>query len=191
MSACEDQQSTIMLDVYGELNAEERLRLEQHLEICEGCRKERLQMLEVIGKINTTMESPKLSATEAKRITNSITWKLNHTRSRKWWPQIFTYRPSRVIPAMAAVSILIVIASILGYNAFLADNQFQPTASIQAEQLSAQDFEIIQNLDLLREMEAIQKLVQAVDQKSINPPADNSFNDTQGMKNIIYGEHYA
>lgn len=191
MSACEDQKSTIMLDVYGELNAEERARLEQHLEICEGCRKKRLHMLGLIGKIKTTMDAPELSATEAKKMTKTITWKLNHKRNLKWWSQIFAYSPSRLIPAVAAASLLIVIASILGYHTFLADNQFQPTASIQAEQLSAQDFEIIQNLDLLRDMEAIQKLVQAVDQSPTSLPSVKPFDDTQGMRNRIYGEHYA
>ena len=191
MSACQDQQSTIMLDVYGDLDAEARAHLQQHLETCEGCRRERRHLLEVIGKTKTAMEPPQLSATEAKRMTNAVIWKLNHARHIKWWPPIFGYRPSRVIPALAAASILIVIASIIGYNTFTADHQYHSSASLQAEQLSPQDLEIIQNLDLLRDMEAIQKLVQAVDPSSTNPPADNSFNDTQGMKNTIYGEYHA
>jgi hypothetical protein len=191
MSACEDQKSTIMLDVYGELKDEERARLEQHLEICEGCRKEKWQMLEVIGQIKATMETPELSATEAKKMTKTITRKLNWARNLKWWSPIFTYSPSRLIPAVAAASILIVIASILGYNTFFANNQFQPTTSIQTEQLSAQDFEIIKNLDLLRDMEALHKLVQAVDQSPISPPTEKPIDDTQGMGNRMYGEHYA
>lgn len=191
MSACEDQKSIIMLDVYGELKDEERARLEQHLEICEGCRKEKRHMLQVIGQIKATMESRELSATDAKKMMNTITLKLNRARNLKWWSQIFTYSPSRLIPAVAAASILIVIASILGYNRFLANNQFQPTASIQTEQLSAQDFEIIQNLDLLRDMEALQKLVQAVDQSPTSSPTGKPIDDTQGMENRMYGEHYA
>ena len=191
MSACQDQKSSIILDVYGDLNAEARSRLKQHLEICEGCRKEKWHMLKVIGKLKATMQSPELSATEAKRMTNAIAWRLNHARHRKWWSPIFAYRPSRVIPALTAAGILIVIAGIVGYNIFTADHQYHSTASIQAEQLSSQDMEIIQNLDLLRDMEAIQKLVQAVDQSSISPPVDNSFDDTQGMKNTVYGELYA
>ena len=86
---------------------------------------------------------------------------------------------------------MILIAGIIGYNTFTADHQYHSSASLQAEQLSPQDLEIIQNLDLLRDMEAIQKLVQAVDPSSTNPPADNSFNDTRGMKNTIYGEYHA
>ena len=191
MNACEDQKSTIMLYVYGELGAEERQRLEQHLEICEGCRKEKLHMLGMIRRIKTTMESPELSATEAKEMTNTITWKLNRTPNLKWWSPIFAYRLSRVIPALAATITLIVIASIIGYNTFTADNQFPPTASIQPEQLSAQEMEIIQNLDLLRDMETLQKLVQAVDQLPTSLPIEKLFDDTQGMKNRIYGEHYA
>jgi anti-sigma factor RsiW len=191
MSACQDQQSTIMLDVYGDLDAETRAHLQQHLETCEDCRRERRHLLEVIGKTKAAIQPPELSATEAKRMTNAIIWKLNHARPLKWWPPIFAYRPSRVVPALAAASILIVIASIIGYNTFTADHQYHSSASLQAEQLSPQDLEIIQNLDLLRDMEALQKLVQAVDPSSTNPPADNSFNDTQGMKNIIYGEYHA
>jgi hypothetical protein len=191
MSACEDQKSTIMLYVYDELNAQERQRLEQHLEICEGCRKEKLHMLGMIRRIKTTMKPPKLSVTEAKEMTNTITWKLNRTPNLKWWSPIFACRPSRVIPALAAAIILIVIASIIGYKTFTVDTQFSPTASIQAEQLSAQELEIIQNLDLLRDMEALQKLVQAVDQSPTSLPIEKLFDDTQGMRNRIYGEHYA
>jgi hypothetical protein len=181
MSACQDQKSSIMLDVYGDLNAEARAHLQQHLESCEGCRKEKRHLLELIGKTKATLEPPELSAAEAKRMTNAITWKLNHARRLKWWSPIFAYRPSRVIPALAAASILIVIASVIGYNTFTADHQYHSSASLQAEQLSPQDFEIIQNLDLLRDMEAIQKLVRAVDPSLTNPPADNSFDDTQGV----------
>jgi hypothetical protein len=191
MNACQDKKSSIMLDVYGELNAEARARLQQHLEICEGCRKEKQHMLELIGKTRATMEPPKLSATEAKRMTNAIIWKLNHVRPLKWWSPIFSYRPSRVIPALAAAGILIVIASIIGYNIFTVDPQYHSTASLQAEQLSPQDLEIIQNLDLLRDMEAIQKLVQAVGPSLPNAPAENSFDDTQGTRDPIYVEHYA
>ena len=190
MSACESQKSSIILDVYGDLNVEERARLKKHLEICAGCRQERQQMLGLIGKIKTAIPSRELSTTEAKKMTNTIIWKLSRARSLNWWSQILAYRPSRLIPAVAAASIMIVIAGILGYNTFLANDQLQPTASIQSEQLSSQDLEIIKNLDLLRDMEAIQKLVQAVDQSSINPPADNSLDDTQGMRNTTYGKHY-
>jgi hypothetical protein len=171
-----------MLDVYGDLNAEARAHLQQHLEICESCRKEKRYLLELIGKTKATLEPPELSAAEAKRMTNAITWKLNHARQLKWWSPIFAYRPSRVIPALVAASILIVIASIIGYNTFTGDHQYHSSANLQAEQLSPQDLEIIQNLDLLRDMEAIQKLVRAVDPSSTNTPADSSFDDTQGVK---------
>ena len=191
MSACQDQKSSIMLDVYGELNAEARAHLQQHLEICEGCRNEKRHLQEVIGKTRATMEPPELSASEAKRMTNAITWKLNEDRRLKWWSPIFAYRPSRLIPALAAAGILIAFAGIIGYNTFTADHQYNSTAGLQAEELSPQDLEIIQNLDLLRDMEAIQKLVQAVDPSSTNPPTDSLFDDTQGTRNSIYGEHYA
>ena len=191
MSACESQKSSIMLDVYGDLSVAERARLKQHLEICEGCRRERQQMLGLIGTIKTAIPSRDLSTTEAKKMTNTIIWKLNRARSLNWWSQILAYSPSRLIPAVAAAGILIVIAGVLGYNIFLADDQLRPTASIQAEQLSSQDLEIIKNLDLLKDMEAIQKLVQAVGQSSPKPPEDNSFDDTRGMRNTLYGKHYA
>lgn len=191
MSACKNQKSTIMLDIYGELDAEERMRLQQHLEICEGCRKERQQMVGLMGKIKTTMKSPELSFTEAKRMANTILWRLNNARSPKWWSQIFATRPSRLIPALAAASILIVMAGIIGYNTFIADNKFRYSANVATEQLNSQDLEIINNLDLLRDMDAIQKLVQAVDQSPTNLPTDKTFDDTQGMKNGIYGGDYA
>jgi hypothetical protein len=191
MSACQDQKSSIMLDVYGELNAEARAYLQQHLEVCEGCRNEKRHLLAVIGKTKAAMEPPGLSATEARRMTNAITWKLNEARRLKWWSPIFAYRPLRIIPALAAAGILIVFAGIMGYNTFIADHQYHTTAGLQAEELSPQDLEIIQNLDLLREMEAIQKLVQVIDPSSTNPPADDLFDDTQGIRNTIDGEHYA
>jgi hypothetical protein len=53
------------------------------------------------------------------------------------------------------------------------------------------DLQIIENLDLLREMEDIQKLIKAVDKQPNGLPSGNINRDTQGMRHNVYGKKIA
>ena len=58
MKACPDRKKTLWLDVYGELDPNDRIAWEKHLEGCEGCRLKRQQLLQLLGKVRAAMTMP-------------------------------------------------------------------------------------------------------------------------------------
>lgn len=191
MNACHDQKTNLLLDVYGELDEEARVSLNHHLETCDVCRQERQQILSLLRKVKKTMDPPELSAAEAQIMADNIKLKLkNGHKIKRWWQDSIS-RPMRFIPAFAAACILIVIAGIIGYSKLKDGAEFHVSTIIQAEQLTEKDLEIIRNLDLLKEMDAIQKLVRIVDNAQDGQPSEENNNNTRGMRPNIYGESYA
>jgi hypothetical protein len=192
MKACRHQKETIMLDVYGELGAEARGRLENHLATCEACRQEHRHLENLIANLNSTMAPAQLAPEEVTRLAATVGAMLKKERERKWWqPNLALYGPKQLIPAMAAACVIIVISAIWIYSNVFNINEFQPTASLQEKQLLVNDLEIIENLDLLKEMEAIQKLVKAVDKPPNGPPSGTINQDSQGKRHNVYGKHFA
>ena len=189
MKACHHHKETIMLDVYGELETEARGRLENHLSTCEACRREHRHLENMIANLKTTMQPAQLSSVEIARLAATVNSRLQKERNKKWWrPNMAVYRPAQLIPALAAAGLIIVASAVWIYSSFSNINEFQPTASIQEEQLMVNDMQIIENLDLLKEMEAIQKLIKAVDKQPNGMPSGNNNRDTQGMRHNVYGK---
>jgi hypothetical protein len=83
------------------------------------------------------------------------------------------------------------MAAIVGYNLLRPEDAIQPRVGIQAHQFKKQDLELFQHLDLLKDMDSIQKLVQAVDDSTLPPAQEKDFRDSRGMNPVIYGEQYA
>lgn len=192
MKICHYHKESIMLDVYDELGSEARRRLENHLATCEACRRKHRHLENMIADLKTTMQPAPLPTDEVARLAATVNSRLHKERSRKWWrPEITSYRPAQLIPALAAACIVIVISAVWVYSSFFNTTEFQPTASIQEEQLMVNDLQIIKNLDLLKEMEAIQKLIRAVDKQPNGLPSGNINRDTQGMRHNVYGKQIA
>lgn len=191
MNTCHDQKTNLLLDVYGELDEEARVSLDHHLETCDDCRQERQQILGLLRKVKTTMDPPELSVAEARILTDNIKLKLkNGHKIKRWWQDSIS-QPMRFIPALAATCILIVIVGIIGYSKLKDGTEFNVSTIIQAEQLTEKDLEIIRNLDLLKEMDAIQKLVRVVDNNHNIQPSKENNHETRGMRQNIYGKRYA
>ena len=189
MKACHHHKETIMLDVYGELGTEARGRLKKHLATCEACRREHRHLENMIANLKTTMQPARLSSDEVARLAATVNARLQKERNKKWWhPNMAAYRPAHLVPALAAACLIIVVSAVWIYSSFSSINKFQPTASIQEEQLMVNDMQIIENLDLLKEMEAIQKLIKAVDKQPNDPPSGDINRDTQGMRHNVYGK---
>ena len=191
MNTCHDQKTNLLLDVYGELDEEARAGLNHHLETCDDCRQERQQILSMLRKVKTTMDPPELSAAEARILTDNIKLKLKNGHKIKQWWQDSISQPMRFIPALAATCILIFIVGIIGYSKLKDGTEFNVSTIIQAEQLTEKDLEIIRNLDLLKEMDAIQKLVRVVDNNHNIQPSEENNHETRGMRQNIYGKRYA
>jgi hypothetical protein len=76
--------------------------------------------------------------------------------------------PNRLIPALAAVALLIVAFGWFAINKVQSPSFFQNLSGLKSEeQMVAKDLEVIDNLELLEEMDTLRKLVQVVDNRDI------------------------
>jgi len=152
-SGCSLHSDSLMLDVLGE-PMDPRLRQEwdQHLAACAGCRHERAALRQVIGRVRLAARPPELSARGADAMAVAVAWKWRNERRKTDAPQRRGWLVWR--PFAAACALLAVVA--LGYRGVQEIIQPEPVADLQ-------DIEVIRHLDLLREMDTIEKLVEVVD----------------------------
>ena len=164
MKPCPHHKETLWLDVYGELDPNERPAWEKHLETCEGCRQERAQLLRLLQTVKVSMPSPALSREKAETLISSITRKLRSEREETWGRKRLWGMPNRFIPALAAASILIVALGWFGMKGFRSPSSIRSLSNLKSEELIlVKDLDIIKNLELLEEMDTLRKLVQVVD----------------------------
>jgi anti-sigma factor RsiW len=167
MKACPDCQETLLLDVYGELDSKNRPAWERHLETCPGCLKELRRLRGLLQLVREEMRPPQLSPEKARALSWSIKRGLRDQRTTTWWERLWDV-PNRLIPALAAASLLIVALGWFGISKLQGPSSFQNLSALKPEeQMIFKDLEVINNLDLLEEMDTLQKLVQVVDNRDI------------------------
>ena len=188
MQTCEHLKENLTLYVYGELDPVTGRKVENHLENCEGCSQEHRRLLSMLEKVKETKETPGLSPREVKVLVADISRKLNIKQTLPWWRQYLNFRSPRLIPAVATAAVLIITVAIIGYVNLNETNGIAPVSLNQNEELmlSDKDLEILDNLELLREMDAIQKLSRVVDPNGETDSQREIDRETRGMKQDAY-----
>jgi len=118
----------------------------------------------------------------------TVGWKL---RNERLAPARETGRRFRLVPVLATAC-AIVVAVAVGYHfqARLADPNNEMAAS--AEFMPPEDLEVIKYLDLLKDMDTIEKLIHVVDIPDNVPGAEEGAQEeTQGMHRDENGKRYA
>jgi len=169
MEPCPDYKETLWLDVYDELDPNERLSWERHLEACEACREERKQLLGMIQSVKEAVPSSELSHERAQAIASSIKRKMNNEREDIWWRKNLFGTSNWLIPAFATACLLIVALSWFSLKEFKKPAAVQMISDLALEeQIISEDLDVIINLDILQEMEMLEKLVKLLDKKGDN-----------------------
>ncbi|HSO61754.1 MAG TPA: hypothetical protein VLR50_12040 [Desulfobacterales bacterium] len=179
MQACRNHNETLMLDVLNELT-DPRVRRdwEGHLASCSGCRTERARMMHLLGQVRASGSPPELSDAAAQRMVIAVSREIGNRPgrgSRSGWP-------FRFVPALAAACVL-VITVMAGYwfqDSFFGAGKVADIAS--APQLEAPDLDVVKHLDLLREMDTIEKLIQIVDIPDNGQAPGEPNPETQGTQ---------
>lgn len=160
MQACRNHSETLMLDVLNELtDPQVRRDWEGHLASCSGCRTEKGRMLHLLWQIRESGSPPELSDAEAQRMAGAVSREFRNRSGRvsgSGWS-------FRLVPALAAACVL-VITVMAGY--WLQESYFGAgrVGDLASEpRLDPPDLDVVKHLDLLRDMDTIEKLIQIVD----------------------------
>ena len=168
-----------MLDIFGELNQNHRDAWKRHLSSCPDCTSEKYAITQTLKIAKTTLDATPLGDVEAaamrERVIRDLTIGTKNPRERK---QAFFFSRA-FIPALASACVLLIA---LGFftSKFLTGQGINKSTRLTAlqEQLPADDLAIINNLDLLSDLDALNKLARVIDQSQ--PPSPH--NNVQGKK---------
>ena len=178
MKPCSDYQEMLLLDVYGELNPAERRAWENHLSTCEHCRKEKEQLLRLLQTIKTALPTPTLSPDKIAAHVRSIQEKLREEANLPWWRKVRLRLPQRLIPALTTACLLLIIMSWFGLKELrkfgLLPTSHQTTSE---EQINRNDLDVVKNLEFLKEMEDVEKLVKHLDETGSQSPSTQTKNN--------------
>jgi len=181
MSACPRYQETLWLDVHNELSATARAEWEAHLKTCEGCRKEKMYMGRLIMTMQGNMQPPTMAPLSSEDLFRLIEPETKSIFRINWWRQHLFGRTLRLMPALATFGIFLLVVGILSYRTLNApSNQTASSSSVILEQTVIVDVEMLKHLDLLKDMESIQKLIQVADTVEFLQPRQNYRENTQG-----------
>ena len=182
MEVCSDYKETLLLDVYGEMDATALSAWEAHLKTCAGCREERFRMLRLIGRVKETMNPPPPAPGQSDALIRAVRSDFVERNEAKWWGGHFLGRPSRFVPSLAALCVFVIALSIFGLQTLYTPSTIQISPEHKAlEEPGAEDLEIIEHLDILMNMDLLDKLVQAVDETDGDRPAPEIPQNSQGM----------
>jgi anti-sigma factor RsiW len=167
MKPCTKYKETLFLDIHGELSPEQQGVWNRHLAACAPCREERQRMANLMDQVKKAVPSPTLRPGEAKRIWAHLREAQDHGENA-WWRRKGAMR--KLVPAALAAALVLVFVGGLKVHEFRSLLPFGPKVKVVADQDKPNqtvDLEIIENLELLEEMDSLQKLVQVVDQREM------------------------
>jgi hypothetical protein len=181
MKPCSDYQEMLLLDVYGELNPEERRAWENHLNACEHCRKEKEQLVRLLQTIKTTLPAPTLSPDKIAGQVRAIQRKLRAEADLPWWKKLRFPLPQRLIPALTTACLLLIIVSWFGLKEFKKFGMLSTSSQTTSEeQINRNDLEVVKNLEFLKEMGDVEKLVKHLDETDSQSPSTQTENNNNG-----------
>lgn len=170
MKSCPDYQEILLLDIHKELDRKTRLKWEDHLKSCQLCLKERTDLQEMIGNIRNSAPSDRLLPEESQHLLSSIRQNIDKELSIPKWRQWIQSAFENRVHALTAACLIVLVFGWFGTRIMENPLTVQTASNLtpvlnSEEKLLMQDYKVINNLDLLEEMEALEKLVQVVDKQ--------------------------
>ncbi len=185
MKACPDQYEKLMLDVHNELSPREQAEWQAHLAHCLGCRTEHSAMKKMLRDVCDQIPAATLAPDRADSMTRNILT-LTAKPSGGWWRKWLGRATPRWIPALATASVCLIMLTWFGYTV-IKPTGVTNTGGVITAQIPKEDLEIINNLYLLKEMDALNKLVQAVDFYEYGPPKPHDLLEGAGPRKQAKG----
>ena len=182
MSACLNKEKILLLDVHGDLDAQERAAWEKHLQTCDGCLDEKKRTLQLLANIKQTNVLPVFNSKADDIFTRNLMNKLHKEKmSRKKqikWPKW----PFWPLPAMISTCIIILVIGTYSFKMLrmTSENHYQEDSNL-AGRISTEELEIITNFDMLNDMDSIKKIVELVDYSENSQSLNNIAPNIHGI----------
>jgi hypothetical protein len=184
MNPCTTYQETLWLDVYGELADEERLAWEKHLETCEACHQEKETLLHVLHKAKDALIVPLPSPSPVEQARAAWDREAERKMERAWWPRLFIGIPAWPLPALATAVLLVTVVTWVTVTRWESHPGLSPGSNlVVGRPLTPEEFAVIKNLRILKEMATIEKLVQVLDKPQTMAPSEPGGETIHERKN--------
>ncbi|MEJ5348377.1 MAG: hypothetical protein WHS46_06780 [Desulfosoma sp.] len=168
MRGCKDFEETLMLDVFGELNPDEFSRWSLHAAECDLCAAERRRLIEMVKSVKAAGIPEPISESEADRLRAHVRRALNNEASGGFpekrpslW-RSFGWKPAWAFG-------LVFTAALLTGGLYWKMIPYAPDSTntpVTTSAISTEDREVVENLDFLKELDTIRKLVSVVDKEA-------------------------
>jgi hypothetical protein len=177
MSACSHHEETLMLDIFGGLNENRREPWKRHLSGCPDCKAEKDAVTRTLIIAKTTLDAPPLADGEAAAMRENVIRDLiggvKNPQERK---QAFFFSRA-FIPTLASVCVLLLALGFIASKFLTGPGIDKSTRlTVSQEKLPVDDIAIINNLDLLSDLDSLNKLARVIDRSQ--PPSHH--NNVQG-----------
>ena len=185
MPACPDRNEYLLLDVYEELDAHTRSELDEHLNNCVDCRREKERLETLLDLIKDKMVLPPLTMMESVTLVKGVKQKVASRRMARRWKDFFQSKRALWLPAAATACLLVLLTTFVGHDRLdILKKPMVPNLDI-SKQLPENEVEIIQNLDLLKSFNTLEKISQVVNESQNQNATDVNNQGAQG--DIPYG----
>ncbi len=162
MNTCSEHKEILMLDVHGELTAEDQIIWNRHLAVCADCRQEKERLCALIQNAKEGGAVPPLSSEEEQHLSSSVQRTLRTEKP----DAVFKRLGWRIAPALGAC-LIVVFAGWFGMQNFRAPDKISMNGSVPEEQIIFNNEDLLQNMELLQEMEELEQLVNFLDKQSL------------------------
>lgn len=169
MKGCPEYEEILLLDLYGELDPGPHARWRSHLAACPACEAEMQRMRQLVGEVRVRLTPPPLGTEATDRLVRAARESLVTGRKSAWsgWSTGWRWLsgPWRFSTALATVCLFAALISVFtlgNFQGFLHQNG--SSGQERGQKLAPEELEIIRNLDLLKQFDSLQRLVQTLDE---------------------------
>lgn len=187
MKGCPEYEELLLLDIHQELDTSSRARWMTHLASCPACKKEALRMGQVVGKVKEHLTPPPLASNAKEGLVRAVRKSVNAEGRGAWpsWSLAWGWfsRPWRFSTALATVCVFAALISLFTLGNFQELLYRNGSSGQETPQgLVSEEAEIIQNLDLLKQLDSLQILVQTLDEPDGDPTPPEPTSNTRGAE---------
>ena len=188
MSACPHYKKTLMLDVLGELDQKKREDLNRHLDRCPSCKAEKVAFIRTLKAAKASFEAPPLGETESAAMRSRVIRELTGGSKKPARPPRTFFLFRAVVPALATACTLLILLGVMAAK-YLSGPKIalNPQPLHLQVQTTADDAAIITNMDLLSDLDALNKLARVIDRPQPSSPNNNVQGENGHGQKAIFG----